>query len=504
MAKHDERKYENEIFRRLSESLELKEEESLLGGQFGKPVWRMIQKADKGLPTTLKCIKDRCLETARSEKNNIICLDLLCDILYKAKRSRKTEYFTCRHGMSGFCYPIVQGKKVYGYILMCNAHGEISQVLVKMFARFLDVLVKEIQKELELSKLYEAIRPRAIALSTVHTIHRLLTSTLNLDELLPRIARLSLQIVRANRCSIKLADKARKMLLPKATVDLRKKNVKMKKVKVGMYAPGKAFKRMKTIMGKDYMAVPMIDQDVIGVITLYDKVDDTQFNQFDQEIMSTLAEQAVIAINNALLYKEQERMTESTIKSLAALLDTHAPGKLTPRAPYIKIILDVGRRLRLSEEELKSLEYAYLLHDVGKAVLPPSLLSKPKKLTGREYKLIKEHPMRGVKILKPLKALKASAPMILHQRERFDGKGYPDRLKAKKIPLGARIIAVVSAFEAMTAKRPYQTQKKIDKAIKEIKRNSGTQFDPKIVDIFLKVLSRRNVIKMLRRERNGT
>ena len=250
------------------------------------------------------------------------------------------------------------------------------------------------------------------------------------------------------------------------------------------------------------MATPLIDMDVIGVITLYNKSDGTPFNDFDREIMSTLAEQAVIAINNALLYKEQERMTQSTIKSLAALLDSHRPGKLTPRTPYIKIALEIGKSVRLPSEELKSLEYAYMLHDVGKAFLPGSILAKPAKLTGKEYRLIKEHPAKGAKIIKPLKALRACVPMVLHQRERYDGKGYPDRLKGRRIPLGARIISVTSAFEAMTAGRPYHTKKTLPKAIEEIKSNSGTQFDPKIVDAFTKVLNKYHIKEMLRRHAN--
>ncbi|MBL7069482.1 MAG: HD domain-containing protein [Candidatus Omnitrophica bacterium] len=499
----EDKRYEDELFKRLSNSLAMREEETILGRYFDKPVWWMLQRVDKTLTITLKDIKQHCEISADADKSKALCLNELCDAFDRAKRSKKAERFKCPFGFSGFCYPIVQGKKIYGYIAMCHAQREIPQVFIDLFVNFVDTLVKETQKELQLSKLYDTIRPRAIALSTVHTVHRLLTSTLNLDELLQRMARLSIQIVRTKRCSIKLVDKAKRVLLPKTTVDLRKKKVKLKKVKVGMYAPGRAFKKARVIMGKDYMAVPLIDQDVIGVITLYDKTDGTPFSEFDKEIMSTLAEQAVIAINNAMLYKEQEKMTEGTIKSMASLLESHAPGKLTPRAPYIRIVLEIGKVFRLSKEELKSLEYAYLLHDVGKAVLPPSILSKSAKLTGKEYKLIKEHPLRGAKIIKPLKALRACAPIILHQRERYDGKGYPDKLEGNKIPLGARIIAVASAFESMTVKRSYYARKSIVKAINEIKKNSGTQFDPKVVDAFSKVVNRRHIIAILRREGHG-
>jgi HD-GYP domain-containing protein (c-di-GMP phosphodiesterase class II) len=503
MDKHEERVYENELYKRLSNSLSLREYETILSKQFGKPVWWMLHKIDRHLPITLDDIEKRCEIVSGSYKDEASCLIDLCEAFNRAKKTKRMQYFKCPAGLYGFCYPIVQGRKIYAYIAMCHAGQEIPGIFIEMFTKFVDTLVRELQKELQLSKLYETIRPRAIALSTVHTIHRLLTSTLDLDELLPRIARLSLQIVRANRCSIKLADRAKRVLLPKATVDLKRKKVKLKRVKVGMYAPGKAFKKSMVIMGKDYMATPLIDKDVIGVITLYNKVDGTPFNHFDQEIMSTLSEQAVIAINNALLYKEQERMTEGTIKSLAALLDIQAPGKLTPRAPFVRVVLETGKSLRLSQDELKSLEYAYLLHDVGKAILPASVLSKSEKLTGREYKLIREHPLRGAKIIKPLKALKSSTPMILHQRERYDGKGYPDKLKGRKIPLGARIISVVSAFEAMTGKGTYRVRKNIDKAVEEIKKNSGTQFDPKVVEAFSKVVARRHIKAILVKEGHG-
>ena len=503
LDKHEEKIYENELFKRLSTNVSLREFESIINKQFGKPVWWMLHKIDKNVPITLDDIEQRCEIVSGSYKDEASCLIDLSEAFHRARKTKRLEYFKCPAGLYGFCYPVVQGRKIYGYIAMCHAGQEIPRVFIDMFTKFIDALVREIQKELQLSKLYETIRPRAIALSTVHTIHRLLTSTLDLEELLPRMARLSLQIVRAHRCSIKLVDKAQKTLLPKVTVDLRKKSVKLKKVKVGMYAPGKAFKNGKVILGKDYMAIPLIDKDVIGVITLYDKVDGTPFNHFDQEIMSTLSEQAVIAINNALLYKAQERMTEGTIKSLAALLDIQAPGKLTPRAPFVKIVLETGKRVRMSQDELKSLEYAYLLHDVGKAVLPASVLSKSEKLTGREYKLIREHPLRGAKIIRPLKALKVCAPMILHQRERFDGKGYPDKLKGRKIPLGARIISVVSAFEAMTAKGTYRARKTVDGAAEEIKKNSGSQFDPKVVEAFVKVVNRRHIRSMLKKEEHG-
>jgi HD-GYP domain-containing protein (c-di-GMP phosphodiesterase class II) len=298
-----------------------------------------------------------------------------------------------------------------------------------------------------------------------------------MNELLPRIARLSLQIMRANRCSIKLVDSKRKQLLPKTTVDLRMKKIHLKKVKVGMFAPGKAVKYGRPIRGRNYLATPLIDADVVGVITLYDKIDNKPFSQFDQEIMSTMAEQAVIAIKNAQLYKEQEKLTMGTIKALAKVLDSRTPGAYIPRASFVKITLSIGQEMHLDTDSLKSLEYSAILHDAGEIFVPQDVLTKPSKLTGEEFDMVKGHPAAGVEIIR--------------------------HMKKDQIPLGARIMAIVSAFESMISKKPYRVAKTIEEAIEEIRKNSGTQFDPDIVEIFLKVLHKKDIRTTLEKELYG-
>jgi HD-GYP domain-containing protein (c-di-GMP phosphodiesterase class II) len=219
--------------------------------------------------------------------------------------------------------------------------------------------------------------------------------------------------------------------------------------------------------------------------------------------MSTLAEQAVIAIKNAQLYKEQEKLTMGSIKSLAKVLDTRAPGTYVPRASFLKIALAIGQEMRLTTNDLKSLEYAAILHDAGEIIVPDEVLTKPAKLTGKEYAIVKEHPAVGVEIIKHMKALKSATPIVLYHHEKYDGSGYPRGLKKDQIPLGARIMAVVSAFEAMVTKRPYRTIKSIEEAMEEIKNNAGTQFDPKVVDVFLKIMERKDIHLMMERELYG-
>ncbi|MFA5145841.1 MAG: HD domain-containing phosphohydrolase [Candidatus Omnitrophota bacterium] len=496
-----EGEYRQELFERLKKSISLKKEEECFGVCIKPALWWIIDRPHPKEIDLERAIYPNCphLKKSRSSRRKR-CLGDLASAVKNATSTKAVAKFECGEGLHGFVYPIFQGEKLYGYIGACYAKREISPSILNIFAAFTDTIIKEIQKELELSKLYETIRPRAIALSTVHTVHRLISSTLDLNELLPRIARLSLQIMRANRCSIKLVDSTRRVLLPKVTIDLRKKTTKLKKVRVGRYAPGKAVKFGRPIRGANYISVPLIDEDVIGVVTLYDKIDTKPFSAFDQEIMATLAEQAVIAIKNAQLYKEQEKLTMGSIRSLATILDSRAPGTFVPRASFLKIVIAMGQELRMDNGELKSLEYAALLHDAGQIALPDEVLSKPDKLTGAEYDMVKAHPAHSVEIIRHMKALKTVIPIILYHHENYDGSGYPKHLKKEQIPLGARIMAIIDAFEAMITKRPYREPKSIDAAIEEIRHNAGTQFDPKIVDLFLKVMKRRDIRQTLERE----
>ncbi len=504
MEGNKETQYQQELFDRLKKSPGLKSEEEAFGFYLKPLQWWIIDHPEPKIHELFPLISDTCPILKKDPQNKkSACARSLHDLIKKAAAENKVTTLDCLDGMHGFIYPIRHGEKLYGYIGSCYAKADVTDDMLKIFAAFTDTIVREIMKELELSKLYETIRPRAIALSTVHTVHRLISSTLDLTELLPRIARLSLQIMRANRCSIKLVDYKRKVLLPKATVDLREKKIRLKKVRVGKWAPGKAVKYGRSIRGDDFLATPLIDEDVIGVITLYDRVDNKPFTPFDQEIMSTLAEQAVIAIKNAQLYKEQERLTMGSIKSLAAVLNARSSGAYVPRASFLRITMVMGQELRLDNGGLKSLEYAALLHDAGQIVIPGEVLAKPRKLTGKEYKMIKEHPAKGVEIVKHIRALKSVIPIVLHHHENYDGTGYPKKLKKDQIPLGSRILAVVDAFEAMISKRPYRKPKNIHEAIEEIRAESGKQFDPAVVSVFLKAVHRRDIVEMLKRELYG-
>lgn len=144
----------------------------------------------------------------------------------------------------------------------------------------------------------------------------------------------------------------------------------------------------------------------------------------------------------------------------------------------------------LNSFDCRVVEYAGLFHDIGKVGVPDSILMKPAKLTDAEYEVMKSHPVLSVEILKPISHIDFFArtvPGVRHHHERFDGRGYPDGLMGEKIPLASRIILVVDTFDAMTWSRPYRKGLPWEVAYKELVEFSGRQFDPKLVEIFLKV-----------------
>ena len=148
----------------------------------------------------------------------------------------------------------------------------------------------------------------------------------------------------------------------------------------------------------------------------------------------------------------------------------------------------LGAENNLSAKEKEDLHFAALLHDVGKIGITEVILNKPSRLTDGEYEIMKKHVEEGVKILVNVPFLEEATRMVKYHHEKYDGTGYPDRLKGQEIPIGARILTITDSYDAMISERIYKKNKTVEEAISELKRCSGTQFDPAILDVFLEVL----------------
>jgi HD-GYP domain-containing protein (c-di-GMP phosphodiesterase class II) len=424
--------------------------------------------------------------------------------LAKLKSNHLREYmlFKCNCNKICLSFPIIQGSSVYGHVLFIHLNKEPRKTVMDSVRICMDLALKEFQKERELNKLYETIRPRAIALSTIHTIHRLLSSTLNMDELIERIARLTLQVMRSRYCSIMLMDESKKYLIPKAVINLDeeipKTSTQYKKIRLGVKLEGRVAKTGKAVLSRNSVCVPLVEEDIIGVISARDKTNDAPFDKFELEILITLAEQAVIAVKNAQMYEEQEKRAYGSIKTLAALLDSKSPNTFTHSDQFVKMVLAIAEEMKLPREDIANLHYSALLPDTGKFSIPDEILKKPGSLSSTEYDIIKKQHLESLKIIEHLEFLKPAIPIIRHHHERYDGTGYPDGLKGKAIPVGARVMAVANAFEAMVSARPYKGKKiSISQAIKEIEKNKGTQFDPEAVDAFIETTKKPEFKNML-------
>ncbi len=245
---------------------------------------------------------------------------------------------------------------------------------------------------------------------------------------------------------------------------------------------------LKNILKKTFIAIPLkTDKDFLGLIFLIGKTK----NEYSMETIDFIANISSIisvAVYNAQTFNYIEEEHFETISSISEAIEARDTYTRTHGDRLIDYGVMVAKELGLNANEIKNMRYAAAMHDVGKIGIKDSILNKPGKLTDEEYEEIKKHPEIGYNMLKKIKFLRHIANDVLHHQERFDGKGYPLGLSGEDIPIASRIIAVVDTFDAMTTDRPYRKALPVETALEEIKKNSGTQFDPKVVEAFLKAV----------------
>lgn len=236
----------------------------------------------------------------------------------------------------------------------------------------------------------------------------------------------------------------------------------------------------------DYLIKPFDRKSVIDVVQkgLSRRADSRTVKNRLQELQ--LANKALVDEIERASRNIQRHFLE-TVSSLVAAVDAKDSYTKSHQKRVVMFALLLGAELGLSVRQMGLLQQAAILHDIGKIGVPESILRKEQPLTAEEFNMIKQHPVIGAEIISPVQFLKEAVPMVLHHHERFDGTGYPDGIKGLAIPLGARIIAAADAIDAMLSDRPYAVAKTIAEVREQLQIYSGTQFDPQLVEIALRL-----------------
>lgn len=239
------------------------------------------------------------------------------------------------------------------------------------------------------------------------------------------------------------------------------------------------------------ISVPLKTRDgVLGIVNLGRAEAKPPFADEDRNFLVTMASQAAAYIENRKLIENLRESYIATVRALAEAIDAkdhYTRGHSTRVAKYA---VAIARELKLSDEEVEGIETAAYLHDVGKIGISDQILMKPSKLSLEEMETVRNHPTIGAKILSPINFPWEIVPIVFQHHERYSGGGYPNKLAYDDIHIGARILIVADSYEAMTSERPYRAALSQPTAIEELRRGSGTQFDPMVVETFVKVLER--------------
>ena len=374
--------------------------------------------------------------------------------------------------------------------------------------RKLRVMLQEAEDEIE-----EHAEDLGILVSFLLGIHEFGVATSGIVEI-DRLAKLivinATRLLRTEIGSLMLIDKETNMLEIVAARGLPEELVKNIHIPIGKGIAGKIVEEGEPILcenietdtrflkesndkytSKSFVSVPLkVQNRVIGVLNINNKESKQKFDEKDLRLLTILAEQSARTIENAELYKHMQDTYLGTIQTLARAIDAKDPYTKGHSDRVTRYAVKIAREMNLSESAIQNIEYSALIHDIGKIGIQESILTKKGALSGTEYEIVKMHPLIGESIITPVKFLNGIAPLILYHHERFDGKGYLEGLRGEAIPLGARIISVADAFDAMTSDRPYRKALTRKKAREELEKESGKKFDPRVVEAFLRLLDR--------------
>lgn len=241
---------------------------------------------------------------------------------------------------------------------------------------------------------------------------------------------------------------------------------------------------------RSVMCVPLrTTDDVLGALYADSSSGPGRFNEADLELLSAIGNQAGVALHRVRLMGELERLLLDTIRAIAATIDAK-DGYTHRHSERVALLARrLGVELKLSADDLETVELSGLLHDVGKIAVPDAILNKQGRLTPEEFEEMKKHPGHGAEILQNIQnaAIKAVLPGVKHHHEKWDGTGYPDGLRGEDIPLLARLLGVADFFDALTSARAYRAAMSHDEVVELIEKGAGTHFEGSLTALVVRL-----------------
>ncbi|OGR72767.1 MAG: hypothetical protein A2089_09730 [Elusimicrobia bacterium GWD2_63_28] len=343
------------------------------------------------------------------------------------------------------------------------------------------------------------------SLLTIHEIGIVNAGQIKKEEFYQTVVESACELINSPRGSLMIHDEVADELRICASKNISKEVIENTRIKPGLGIAGRAFQTGETIfvtdpaqntqykdfIGKEeqmdpFIAIPLkLKEKPFGVLNLHLSREKESFTDYDLKFLTLLAGETAITLENIKLYESLENFYLEMVQTLARVIDAkdsytgdHA-GRARQKARRL------AEELHMPAQMLRYVEYAALLHDIGKIGIDGAILSKPGKLTNEEYEEIKKHPAIGYQILSPIHFLGPVAQMVLYHQEWYNGMGYPEGLKGEEIPLGARIVATIDAWDAMRSDRPYRKALSVEIAEDQLVKGASRQFDPQVVQAFL-------------------
>lgn len=360
--------------------------------------------------------------------------------------------------------------------------------------------------EEKLRVLYETQAQRVAELEALYNLSGLLRAAQHVEEMYPILTGHAKDLLRADYASLTVWEPKRKVL---TCVDSAGSTVERPGTILSLHGslPGWVVRTGVMYLTDDFPREPVpADMDVssyrtwgplvIAPVRSEQEVTGTlavartrgsgrpPFAAAELRLLKSIAEMAGTAARRAQLFQDLQQTHVQTVLALAHAIESRDFYTANHSARLVAIAEAVARKLGCREDEIEDIRWGARLHDIGKIGVPDSVLGKAQGLTEPEWTLMRRHPEIGAEILGPVDRMRGVATIVRHHQEKWDGTGYPDGLRGAEIPLGARILAVVDAYGAMTDTRPYQPARTPEEATAEIQRCAGTQFDPRVVEAF--------------------